>query len=103
MKKWKNDYSSKEEEEVEGGQKKKKTLEYLLSMKIAKANCTLSKLENEERENNKKIEKLKNLTKEKMWLKDLNSLKNWINHKRQKQRKRKRKRHRNMVTVFFWW
>jgi hypothetical protein len=24
MKKWKNDYSSKEEEEVEGGQKKKK-------------------------------------------------------------------------------
>jgi hypothetical protein len=101
MKKWKNDYSSKEEEEVEGGQKKKKTLEYLLSMKIAKANCTLSKLENEERENNKKIEKLKNLTKEKMWLEDLDSLKNWINHKRQKQRKQKRKRHRNRVIVFF--
>jgi hypothetical protein len=72
-------------------------------MKIAndKADCTLSKLENEERENNKKIEKLKNLTKEKMWLEDLDLLKNWINHKRQKQRKRKR--HRNRVTVFFWW
>jgi hypothetical protein len=41
MKKWKNDYSSKEEEEVEGGQKKKKTLEYLLSMKIAKENCNI--------------------------------------------------------------